>query len=263
MDVVRFSALPRRLLPVVLAALAMTFARSATATDYGAQSNGTWSNAAIWTPAGGPPGTSDQALVGSTYPGGAAATASVSLGGDQSVNYLYLGYGAATSGTLNLAGHALTVNSTIYLGTSGGSAAIVHNGGTFSTYYLNLDAGNSFTFAAGDTSNGLSITDTSQVTTAGVSNVGVSVGVDLGSSLTLGAAMTLDSSYLGVLDVESNSTLNMAGHPVSANTVALAWNSGNPESALQRAQSRADHGHLPQRRRRHLQSHRVGQRDEF
>ena len=90
MDVLRFFRLSRRFLPVLLAAMAI--ARGAMATDFGAASNGTWSNSAIWTPSGGPPGTNDNAYIGSNYPGSSAATASVALGGSQTVNYLYLGY---------------------------------------------------------------------------------------------------------------------------------------------------------------------------
>ena len=136
-----------------------------------------------------------------------------------------------TNGTLNLAGHALTVNSQIGLGVGGGSAAIIHNGGAFSTTYFNVDSGNSFTFAAGDSSTILGLTDSSLVTTAGTSNVISSASVDYGSKLTLGAPMTLS----GNLDLERTSTLDMAGHPLTASQVLLGWNSNQPFTLLNRA----------------------------
>ena len=229
-DFVRLSRLSRRLLPVVLTVLGMAFARAAMAIDYGALSDGTWTNVAIWNPAGGPPGNGDRAFIGTTYPGGAGA-ANVSLGGDQTVDSVFLGYAQGTNGTLNLAGHALTVNSQIGLGVGGGSAAIVHNGGAFSTTYFNVDSGNSFTFAAGDSSTILGLTDSSLVTTAGTSNVISSASVDYGSKLTLGAPMTLS----GNLDLERTSTLDMAGHPLTASQVLLGWNSNQPFTLLNRA----------------------------
>ncbi|MGO9110076.1 MAG: autotransporter-associated beta strand repeat-containing protein, partial [Thermoguttaceae bacterium] len=54
------------------------------------------------------------------------------------------------------------------------------------------------------------------------------VSLDLSSSLTLGAPMTLS----GNLDLERSSTLNMAGHPLSAGTFYLGWNDNQPVSVV-------------------------------
>jgi autotransporter-associated beta strand protein len=230
MGIVQFARLFRRHLPVLLTVLTMVVARGAMATDYGALSSGTWSNAAIWTPGGGPPGGSDNAYIGSTYPGSAAATANVSLGGSQSINNLNLGYGAATSGTLNLAGQKLTANS-INLGANGGTATLLHNGGSFTTSYVNLDAGNSVTLVNNDSiSTTLSITNSSQLTTGGTGNITNGVSLDYSGSLTLGTSMSLSGNF----DIERNATLNMAGQRLSAYNVLLAWNQQQPVNVINR-----------------------------
>ena len=83
----------------------------------GAITSGPWGNALTWTPSSAFPGSSDNAYIGSNHPAGAVAAASVTLGGSQSVSNLYVGYGAAAnSGTLDLAGNHLTVNSGLNFG---------------------------------------------------------------------------------------------------------------------------------------------------
>ena len=59
--------------------------------------DGTWNNNSTWTlPSS--PGAADNAYIGSkSHPAGAAGTATVALGGNQSVGNLYLGYGGETS----------------------------------------------------------------------------------------------------------------------------------------------------------------------
>ncbi len=52
--------------------------------------------------------------------------------------------------------------------------------------------------------------------------------LDLSSTLTLGAPMTLS----GNLDVERSSTLNMANQPLSAATVYLGWNQSQPVTVV-------------------------------
>ncbi len=199
-------------------------ARGAMATDYGAVTSGTWSNALTWTPSSSFPGSGDNAYIGSTYPNGSAGAESVTLGGSQSVNNLDLGFGSATSsGTLNLAGNHLTVNGTFFLGSSGGSGTVIHNGGSFSTPNLSLNSGNSLTLGASDTvTSTLTLNGSSQLTTASSGNVTGSVSLESSSTLTLGAAMALSSNFT----VGQYSTLNMAGHALSAATVFLGQGIG-------------------------------------
>ena len=234
------------LLPTLAMVLALgigargAMAKGITIIDYGAVSSGTWNNAAIWTSSGGPgvpsnvgPLEYDNAYIGSNYPGGAAATAYVALGGDQTVYNLYLGYGSGTSsGTLDLAGNQLAVSAGIYLGWNGGSGTIIENGGSFSTPSLSLASSNSLALGAGDAvANNVSLDNASQLTTSAVGNAAGSVSVYGRSTLTLGAPLTLNST----LDVEENSTLNMAGNPVSAYSVYLGYNSGQPVTVQGRA----------------------------
>ena len=77
----------------------------------------------------------------------------------------------------------------------------------------------------------LTLSYTSQATTTPSGNVRGYVSLDLSSSLTMGAAMTLT----GNLDLERSSTLDMAGHPLTANVVQLGWNNNLPYTLLNRA----------------------------
>ena len=45
----------------------------------------------------------------------------------------------------------------------------------------------------------------------------------------------------GNLDLERSSTLDMAGHPLTASVVQLGWNQNQPYTLLNRA---ADHGRV-------------------
>jgi len=209
--------------------LGIVGARDAMATDYGAVTDGTWGNAATWT-ASGVPGGSDNAFLGSSYPPGSAAAATVTLDADESIETLFLGNDS--NGTLNLAGHQLTVNSQLILGNNGGSGTIVHNGGSFSTPNLSLYSSNSLVFGIGDTvSSNVTVSGSSLLTTTAAGNVSGYLSVLGGSTLTLGAPMTLSNQ----LNVEENSTLNMAGNPLSAPSVSLGWNAGQPVTVLNRA----------------------------
>ena len=87
--------------------LAPFAARAALASNFAADTNGTWSNAAIWMPSGGPPGVNDYAYIGSINSEMSRRRLcerrleQIS----QEVGNLVLGFGTATGGTLNLAGY--------------------------------------------------------------------------------------------------------------------------------------------------------------
>ena len=93
MNAMRQFAKNRRLRPAVLMLLSMACTRVATATDYGAAFSGAWNNPANWAPAGGPPGSSDGAYIGSNPDNfnEGASFASIALSGPQSVYNLALG----------------------------------------------------------------------------------------------------------------------------------------------------------------------------
>ena len=239
MDVsqIHLFSLSRRLLPVIVLTVLANGSQlsGALATDWRSrcyqrpmgQAAVTWTSSS-----GGPPAGSDNAYIGSPYPAGSAGTATVTLGGGQSVNYLYLGYGtAASNGTLNLAGNHLTVNSILYFGLNGGSGTIVHNGGYFSTPNLNLYNGNSIVLAASDTvTSALTLSNSSQLTTKPPRpTFPASVNLYGGSTLTLGASM----SRSGNPDIcDNGSTLNMAGHALAAPTIYLGWYDSQPVTVL-------------------------------
>jgi fibronectin-binding autotransporter adhesin len=224
MDSVQQRSQPHRLRLALVAVFSVACARAAMAADYAAATNGTWSNPAIWTPSGGPPGADDYAFIGAINSEmGAAAYASVALSSSQSVYNLTLGYGTATGGTLNLAGFPLTVSSTIYLGQPGvGIGVIEHNGGYFTTEYLDIYNGNSLVLAASDSiADNISLFGGSQLTTATSTNFySAPVSLFTGSTLTLGASLSMAS----ILDLEQSSTLNMAGFPMSVYTVDIGSN---------------------------------------
>ncbi len=223
-----------RLFQTAVFVLATNCAHWAIATDYGAVSaSGNWGNALTWTPSSGVPAGADNAYIGSTYPAGSAGTAAVTLGAAQSVNNLYVGYGnASMSGTLNLAGNHLSVNSGFNLGQSGGSAAIVHGGGYFTTPSLNVYSGNSLALVASDAvTSTVTLSNSSHLTTAATANIGQTANVFSGSTLTLGASMALTTN----LDLRDNgTTLNMAGYGLSAVNAYVGWFDGQPVSVINR-----------------------------
>jgi hypothetical protein len=122
--------------------------------NYGAVASGNWDNAATWTPGGGPPLATDNALIGTTSPVGSAPVATVTLTGDEEINNLFLGANVGTVGTLDLDGNTLTAN-LISIGSGGGTGVIVQNGGNIDTNLLQVMAGNSFVFGTLDQSNDL------------------------------------------------------------------------------------------------------------
>jgi hypothetical protein len=201
------------------------------AASIGAITNGNWNNTSTWTPAQ-MPVSADYVYIGSTYPSGAAASATVTMVQDQSANTVYLGYGSGTSGTLDLGNYKLSVGGTIYLGYSAGSAATVNRGsGYFSTYSLNQNYGSTFTFGSSDTASNLTMANSSTASTIATGNVSASASIQSGSTLTLGANMTLTSN----LNLQDNgSTMDLANHELRANEIDIGWSGTGSPSLLNR-----------------------------
>ena len=108
------------------------------------------------------------------------------------------------------------------MGEFGGAATIVHNGGYFTTPYLSVYNGNSLALAASDSITYIAaISGGSHLTTASSYNFSTALNltVDTGSTLTLGSS----TSVGGTLDLEDGSTLDMGGHPLSANGIDIGW----------------------------------------
>ena len=208
------------LLNVILAACSTALGQ----VNYGAVTSGNWNNGLTWTPSG-TPVAADTVFIGSSFPAGAAGTATVSLVQDQSVSNVYLGYGSGTSGTLDLGSSVLTVGGSIYLGySSGATAAITRTTGSFSTQDLYVLNGSSLTFGANDVvSNHLQVNNAATVTTVATGNLPNTAAVYGGSTLNLGAALNLSGS----LDVrDTGSTIDMNGNSIAANTIYLGWYDG-------------------------------------
>jgi len=214
---------------ILLAGLAMAafcHPPGACAADFGAKTNGNWNSSTTWTPIGGPPGASDVAYIGSTFPSGAAATATVLLTQNQQANTVVLGYGAATSGTLNLGNFNLTANS-LCLGFNGGTGAITRGTGVLDIGRLQLSA-STLELSASDRMFRLLLTNGSSASTAATANVSIATSVESGSTLTLGADLDLriplDSPniYVG-----ANSTLNAQAHKIVAEFMSIEGGSGS------------------------------------
>ena len=146
--------------------------------------------------------------------------------------------------TLNMAGKAV-VAPAVYLGWDDGQPITVLGRGPITATNLdvaaqtfNLSASDSvtnFNLSSGTTTlssslPSLSLSQSSQATTATTGNVTDSVNLDLSSTLSLGAPMRLS----GNLDLERSSTLNMANQPLQAQTVWIGWQDGQPVTVLNR-----------------------------
>ena len=165
----------------------------------------------------------------------------------QSGSSLTLGADMTLSGNLDLqddnsildmAGHAINA-SQIDLGWNGGTPTLLHRGRLTASYLsvanqtFDLNATDSITnfylSNAASTLNApvssLTLYTNSTATTTAAGNVTGNVNIYSGSSLTLGADMTLSGS----LDLrDDHSTLDMAYHAINASQIYLGWNGGSP-----------------------------------
>lgn len=219
---------PRRLRrsAVLLAGLAMAaFCRSsdARAAVYSVKMNGTWTTASIWTPSGGPPGVNDTAYIGRTGLPAAAIDATVTLTQNQATQNVYLGYGAGASGTLNLGNFNLAA-AELALGSNGGMGAITRGSGSLNVFRLQTSASN-LAMTASDRAIDLILGNGSSVTTAATANVSDSAWVQSGSTLTLGADLSIGGLANGYnIEVSGvNSTLNAQGHKITTNDLSIGW----------------------------------------
>jgi PEP-CTERM motif len=208
--------------------------------DTGAAGNGDWSSAATWT--NGAPGARANAYVGTSYPTGAAATASLTLSQNSSAGIVYLGFGSGNTGTLNLGGFTLTTYG-LYLGDNGGAGTIQRTGGGTLAVSIGVyqNSGGNFSFAPGDVANQLYVSDGSTAATSAAGNVTNYVELDPGGALALGANLSLADTTLlgpgipggplpppvpaaGVLRMSG--TLNANGHAIAASTIAIGSDGG-------------------------------------
>ena len=118
---------------LLMAAAAMFMGTAAAfAQDTGTSTSGNWEDGAIWT-SGTVPGSSNNVFIGSMYPAGSAATATVTLTTSESAGNVYLGYGNnGGTGTLDLGNNSLTIAGTLYIGQNGGTGILQEGaGGSF------------------------------------------------------------------------------------------------------------------------------------
>jgi mucin-19 len=195
------------------------------AADIGAQGNGDWESGSTWT-GGNAPTSSDNVYIGSTYPTGAAGSATVTLTASESANNVNVGYGSPTNGTLNIgATNTLTITNGLNIGQFGGAGTLDEDGGSFTAANLLIYNSNSLTLGAADVTSTIDIESDSTLTTAATGNITSGGSVANGATLNLGANMSLS----GGLNVEgTGATLNLAGDTLSVNTLYLGYFLSSP-----------------------------------
>jgi filamentous hemagglutinin len=217
---------------VLVLAFSLSLNSAQAGTIFVAAANGNWNSAATWTPSG-TPGAADDAYIGTNTPAGALAAATVTLTQNQAANNVYLGYNnSGGQGTLNLGNSTLTIGNSLNIGMGSGSTGAVQRGtGSFTALTVNIDAGNSLTFGAGDVVGAtLTLNNGSSATTAPSGNVLNSVLLLTASTLNLGSNMF----SAGGIDVRDNSTLNMNGHTLGGSVISLGAFDGTPTTLLNR-----------------------------
>ncbi len=123
---------------------------------------------------------------------------------------------------INMHGHSIGANA-VELGYNGSSAATIENQGTISTGNLFLGNGTTLTMGTSDQASDLTLATKATLTTVAVGNLGGNVGVYSGSTLNLGATL----SVLGNVDVEdTNSAINANGHGISSQNLYVGWFDG-------------------------------------
>jgi hypothetical protein len=223
---------------LLLVCIVSFFQAAVVASQYGAVGNGLWGSAATWTPAGGPPGPSDTAFIGSVQPTGAAGMSTVTLDANHSVNELFVGFGAGTVGQLALDSSDLLVAGTVYLGRNGGTGVINSNGGTLTASAITVEGQNVINLSPGDRIHRLTLGSGGQASMASSNNVDHSVTiVDPNSELVLDADLNLLISLIvgggtlaapAVLDANGrnitvqNLTLGQSGKSELRNDGAIA-----------------------------------------
>jgi hypothetical protein len=196
------------------------------ADDFGAKTNGNWNSQSTWTSTA-VPGAGDNVYIGSTYPVGATANATVILTQNQQAASVFLGYGPGTSGTLNLGNFNLTA-SALYLGFNGGTGAVTRGTGSLNLGYLQLSA-SSLVLGSGDKTMDLLLSNGSSVTTAASGNVSDTVVVHSGATLTLGADLSSGANTNAyAIEVSGvNSTLNAQFHKITTDSLSIGWEYGS------------------------------------
>ena len=150
---------------------------------------------------------------------------------NETASSVYVGFSGASEGTLDLGSNTLSVTNFLYLGyLAGATGTIQRTSGSFAVGGLSVDNGNSFTFDALDTAGALHVSHSSAVTTGATGNVTTSVNVFSAGTLTLGADLNLSNT----LDVRDNSVLDMGGHAVNAQSIFLGYYDGLPTTLQNR-----------------------------
>ena len=201
-------------LVIVIAVLAIGSV-AASGQDVGAVSSGNWETGSIWT-TGTVPGASNNVYIGSTYPSGSAAIATVTLTQNESANNMYLSQYTNTSGTLNIGNNTLTIAGVLELN-SGGTATVQEGPrGSFTAGGASVNL-NSLNFGVNDAVGTLYINNAT-VTTAAVGNVTGDI-YFVSGTLNLGANMNITTAY----SAEAAAILNMNGYAINAQSLDFGY----------------------------------------
>lgn len=207
-----------------LAIFGMTI-HAARAQYSGAITSGDWNDPSIWTSGSAPDATSDL-FVGSDYPPSSASTATVSLTQNEAVNALFLGSNSGNSGTVIIGSNHLTIAAALNIG-AGIGALSEAAGGSFTTSTIAVRGSHPFTFGANDQATNLTAFSGGTVTTTSTENLSGKASVSGGSTLNLGAPLSLaDPQGLDVSD--NGSAVNMNGFPIVASKMFLGYDNTYP-----------------------------------
>lgn len=165
---------------------------------------------------------SNGATAATTATGG--VTGSINVGTGSTFNLgtdLNIGGGQVnvqdSGSTFNMNGHSLTANG-LLLGWDVNSAVMLSNPGTIGLTNFFLGNDQSFNFGTSDTVANITLAGASTVTTTAAGNITATVDVQSGSTLTLGANLTLS---FGLFIQDSGSTLDAQGHAITSNTLSV------------------------------------------
>ncbi len=193
---------------------------------YDAVTDGDWSDPFTWTPSGGPPGLDDGARIAGGVLG--ADPANVFLSRDTVTDLVEVGTASDAEGNLLLRGFSLSTGSLRIGSSTNGTGTVDHAGGRLGiSGELTVAGGNTFTFAPQDTSDSLVVKLGAVAATSATANISTEVEVKGdGSTLQLGAPLSLAEDLDVWGDTNGTAFVQAAGHDISVRDLVLGLDAG-------------------------------------